>query len=339
MTRKILVLGGAGYIGAHVAKAIALRGDVPIVMDNLSSGRSDFVKWGPLVKADIRETAALDAVFRTFRPDAVMHFAASIEVGLGETDPIGFWNNNVAGALNVLEAMQLHSCRSFVFSSTCAVYGNPERLPLFETHSRRPINTYGRTKLAIEQALEDAARAGHIDYAVLRYFNASGASPDGEIGEEHDPETHLIPLALFAAHGTGAPLKVFGSDYETADGSCIRDYIHVSDLARGHLRALDRLFARQESFTCNLGTGQGVSVFEVLQAVERVTGRKVPFSIAPRRDGDPAALYANIEYAKHVLGFVTHRSTINQIVQDAWNYHRHQPGADHLPGTMCSQGG
>lgn len=322
MTRKVLVLGGAGYIGSHVAKALALRGDIPIVIDNLSSGHEAFVRWGPLLKADIREQAALDAAFRTFKPDAVMHFAASIEVGLGEQNPIEFWNNNVAGSLSVLSAMKTYGCRNLVFSSTCAVYGTPERLPLSETHPRRPINTYGRTKLAIEQALEDAARAGEINFAALRYFNAAGASPDGDLGEAHDPETHLIPLALQAADGTGAPLKLFGTDYDTPDGSCVRDFIHVSDLARGHLRALDRLLGRDESFACNLGTGHGVSVLEVLKAVAEVVGRPVPHSVHARRAGDPAELYANTGYACHMLGFKTFRSSIKDIVTDAWNYHR-----------------
>ena len=324
MSRKVLVLGGAGYIGSHVAKALALRGDLPIVIDNLTSGHEDFVRWGPLLKADIRDSSALDAAFRAFKPDAVMHFAASIEVGLGEMYPVEFWNNNVAGSLNVLSAMQAHGCRTLVFSSTCAIYGTPERLPLCETHPRHPINTYGRTKLAIEQALEDAARADIIDFAALRYFNAAGASPDGEIGEAHTPETHLIPLALQAADGTGAPLKLFGTDYDTTDGSCVRDFIHVSDLARGHLRALDRLLGRQESFACNLGTGHGVSVLEVLDAVGRVVGRPVPYTTNPRRAGDPAQLFANTAYAGHLLGFKPYRSSIKQIVQDAWNYHQQQ---------------
>ncbi|MFY0637800.1 UDP-glucose 4-epimerase GalE [Maricaulis maris] len=318
---KVLVLGGAGYIGAHAAKALARRGDQPVVFDNLSAGRREFVKWGPLVEADIRDRAALDAAFRAYRPDAVLHFAASIEVGIGEREPVAFWENNVAGSLGVLAAMQRHGCRNIVFSSTCAVYGEPEYLPLDERHARQPINTYGRTKLAVEQALEDAARAGVIDFAALRYFNASGASRDGDIGEEHEPETHLIPNALKAAAGIGGPMQVFGTNFATRDGSCVRDFIHVDDLAVGHLLALDRLAGRRESFACNLGTGQGVTVLEVLDAVGQVVGRPVPRLLAERRQGDAPELYADIGFAREALRFTPRRSSIQEIVQDAWRYH------------------
>ncbi|WP_300529440.1 UDP-glucose 4-epimerase GalE [Maricaulis sp.] len=318
---KVLVLGGAGYIGAHTAKALAARGDQPIVVDNLSSGRRDFVRWGPLVQADIRDGAALDAAFAAYKPDAVMHFAASIEVSIGEREPLAFWDNNLAGSISVLGAMQRSGCRRIVFSSTCAVYGEPERLPLCERHVRKPINTYGRTKLAVENVLEDAARAGDIEHAALRYFNASGASPDGDIGEEHEPETHLIPNALKAAAGLGGPMQVFGSDYATRDGSCVRDFIHVDDLAAGHLRALDRLAGRGGSFACNLGTGQGVTVMEVLDAVETVVGRPVPRVMSGRRPGDAPELYADTRFARDELGFAPARSNIEQIVEDAWRYH------------------
>ncbi|WP_291842260.1 UDP-glucose 4-epimerase GalE [Maricaulis sp.] len=321
MAKTVLVLGGAGYIGAHAAKALAGRGDLPVVLDNLSSGRRDFVRWGPLVEADIRDGAAFDAVFKTYRPDAVMHFAASIEVGIGERKPIEFWNNNVAGSLSVLSAMQRNRCRSIVFSSTCAVYGTPSLLPLRENHPRRPINTYGQTKLAVECALEDAARGGIIDFAALRYFNASGASPDGDIGEEHEPETHLIPNALKAAAGIGGPMQVFGTDYATRDGSCVRDFIHVDDLAAGHLLALDRLSETGESFACNLGTGRGVTVLEVLDAVEAVVGRPVPRKLSGRRPGDAPELYADVGFARDHLGFRPRSSAIGQVVQDAWRYH------------------
>ncbi len=318
---KILILGGAGYIGAHTAKALARRGDTPIVFDNLSSGHRDFVRWGPLIEGDIRNAATLDAAFQAYKPDAVIHFAASIEVGIGERTPVAFWDNNVSGSVSVLAAMQRNNCRSIVFSSTCAVYGEPQSLPLCEQHPRMPINTYGRTKLAIEQALEDAARAGVIDYAALRYFNASGASPDGEIGEDHDPETHLIPNAIKAAAGIGGPMQVFGTDYATRDGSCVRDFIHVDDLAMGHLMALDRLIAKRKSFACNLGTGQGVTVFEVLRAVEGVVGRPVPRILAGRRRGDAPELFADVRFARDELGFQPRFSHIDQIVKDAWRFH------------------
>lgn len=318
---KVLVLGGAGYIGAHVCKALAQRGDAPVVFDNFSAGRREAVKWGPLVEGDIRDPEALDRAFEAHRPDAVMHFAASIEVGIGEREPLAFWDNNVVGSLRVLEAMRRAGCEALVFSSTCAVYGAPQALPLTEDHPRNPINTYGRTKLAVEQMLEAAERAGGPRAAALRYFNASGASPDGDIGEEHDPETHLIPNALKAAAGLGGPMKLFGLDYDTPDGSCVRDFIHVDDLAQGHLAALDRLADGADGFACNLGTGWGVSVLEALQAVERVTGRPVPVEHAPRRAGDAAELYAQTVRAEDMLDFRPSRSDIETIVADAWRYH------------------
>lgn len=319
---KVLVLGGAGYIGSHVAKALAARGDEPVVFDNLSAGQRDFVRWGPLAEGDIRNPEALGAAFTEYRPDAVMHFAASIEVGIGEARPLEFWDNNVAGSLRVIEAMRAHDCRRLVFSSTCAVYGEPQSLPLTESHPRDPVNTYGKTKLAVELMLESAARAGELSFAALRYFNACGASPEGDIGEEHDPETHLIPNALKAAAGLGGPMRVFGTDYDTPDGSCLRDFIHVDDLAAGHLAALDRLMAGEESFACNLGTGVGTSVLDVLRAVERETGLEIPAEMHARRAGDPPALYADTEMARRVLGFRPQRSDIGVIVRDAWNYHR-----------------
>ena len=324
---KVLVLGGAGYIGAHVCKALAVRGDDPVVFDNLSAGRRDFVKWGALVEGDIRDADALDRAFRAHRPDAVMHFAASIEVGIGEAQPLAFWDNNVAGSLRVLEAMRRQGCEALVFSSTCAVYGAPQALPLTEDHPRHPINTYGRTKLAVEQMLEAGERAGGPRAAALRYFNASGASPDGEIGEEHDPETHLIPNALKAAAGLGGAMKLFGLDYDTPDGSCVRDFIHVDDLAQGHLSALDRLAAGHAGFACNLGTGCGVSVLEALGAVEKIIGRPVPVEHAARRPGDAPSLFSDTARAKDLLGFQPVRSDIETIVGDAWRYHAPRWGA------------
>lgn len=319
---KILVLGGAGYIGSHVCKAIAARGDTPIVFDNLSAGHRDFVRWGPLVEGDIRDSDALDHAFATHQPDAVMHFAASIEVGIGEREPLAFWDNNVAGSLSVFAAMQRHGCQVIVFSSTCAVYGQPEIVPITEAESRKPGNVYGRTKLAVETALDDLSRTGALRYAALRYFNAAGASPSAEIGEKHDPETHLIPNALKAAAGLLPEFTLFGDDYPTADGTCVRDFIHVEDLAVGHLAAVDRLLSGAESFACNLGTGEGISVRQVIDAVEAVTGLPVPLKNFPRREGDAAILSSNTQRARDLLAFNPERSDIETIVADAWRFHR-----------------
>lgn len=319
---KILVLGGAGYIGSHVCKAIAARGDTPVVFDNLSAGHRDFVRWGPLVEGDIRDGDALDHAFAAHQPDAVMHFAASIEVGIGEREPLAFWDNNVAGSLSVLAAMQRHGCKVIVFSSTCAVYGQPEIVPITEAERRKPGNVYGRTKLAVETALEDLSRTGALRYAALRYFNAAGASPSAEIGEKHDPETHLIPNALKAAAGLLPEFTLFGDDYPTADGTCVRDFIHVEDLAIGHLAAVDRLASGAESFACNLGTGEGISVKQVIDAVEKVTGFPVPLKLHPRREGDAAILSSNTQRAHDLLAFRPERSDIETIVADAWRFHR-----------------
>jgi len=319
---KILVLGGAGYIGSHVCKAIAARGDTPVVFDNLSAGHRDFVRWGPLVEGDIRDGDALDHTFATHQPDAVMHFAASIEVGIGEREPLAFWDNNLAGSLSVLAAMQRHGCEVIVFSSTCAVYGQPQIVPITEAESRKPGNVYGRTKLAVETALDDLSHTGVLRYAALRYFNAAGASPSAEIGEKHDPETHLIPNALKAAAGLLPEFTLFGDDYATPDGTCVRDFIHVDDLATGHLAAVDRLLSGAESFACNLGTGEGISVKQVIDAVEKVTGLPVPLNLHPRREGDAAILSSNTQRARDLLAFNPERSDIETIVADAWRFHR-----------------
>jgi UDP-glucose-4-epimerase GalE len=321
MSLKVLVVGGAGYIGSHVCKALAERGDTPIVLDNLSRGHRHAVQWGPLVEGDIRNGAILDTVLAAHEPDAVMHFAANIEVGEGQRDPVGFWVNNVGGTINLVDAMRRFGLHHIVFSSTCAVYGEPQILPIRESESRSPVNVYGQTKLAVEQMLADTSAHGGIHYAALRYFNAAGASPDGEIGEEHDPETHLIPNALKAAAGLGPPMKLFGDDYDTPDGTCVRDYIHVVDLARAHLLALDGILAGTRRIEVNLGSGRGVSVREVLTAVERVTGHAVPHEVCPRRAGDPPSLYADPAKAKDTLGFETQCSDIEGIIEDAWRFH------------------
>lgn len=319
---KVLVIGGAGYIGSHICKALAARGDEPVVFDNLSSGHAHAVRWGPLVQGDLRDRGALDGVFQQHQPDAVMHFAAHIEVGEGQRRPLAFWDNNVGGVLHLLYAMENASVDTLVFSSTCAVYGEPERIPITEDEPCKPVSVYGRTKHAVELILADLARVGKVRYAALRYFNAAGASMDGDIGEEHDPETHLIPNALKAAAGKAGRMKLFGNDYPTRDGTCIRDYVHVMDLADAHLAALDRLAAGERKIVANLGTGHGASVLEVVKSVEAVTGLAVPYEICPRRAGDAATLSADLTHAVTTLGFDPCRSDIETIVADAWRFHQ-----------------
>ncbi|PWE18681.1 UDP-glucose 4-epimerase GalE [Marinicauda salina] len=332
MAETILVAGGAGYIGSHACKALHAAGYRPVVYDDLSSGHEHAVRWGPLVRGDIRDVAALDAAFAEHRPAAVMHFAASIEVGEGEREPLKYWDNNVAGSASLLAAMGRAGCESIVFSSTCAVYGEPEALPISEAEPLKPASVYGRTKRAVEQMLADAARAHSLRYAALRYFNAAGASPDGEIGEEHDPETHLIPNALKAAAGLGEAMRLFGEDYDTPDGTCVRDYIHVADLADAHVAALKRLIGGTPEIVCNLGTGAGFSVREILNAVERATGRPVPHEINPRRPGDVARLYADVGRARDLLDFRPARSTPETIIADAWAFHAPRWGVEKADG-------
>ncbi len=320
-SNNILVAGGAGYVGSHAAKRLAAAGLTPIVFDNLSTGHREAVLWGPFIKGDIRDRRALSAAFAEYRPAAVMHFAACIEIGEGERDPEGFWNNNVGGTLSLLSSMRAAGVQAIVFSSTCAIYGQPEATPITEGEKQKPASTYGRTKLAAETMLGDFARAYGMRYGILRYFNASGADPEGRIGEEHDPETHLIPNALKAASGFSGPMRLFGADYDTPDGTCIRDYIHVEDLAEAHLLAVSHLLQGGSSFTINLGSGIGCSVREVLTAIADVTGRPVPYEILPRRAGDVARLVADPSAARDLLGFRTSRSDIRVIIKDAWRYH------------------
>lgn len=320
MTGHILVIGGAGYIGSHTCKALAQEGFTPVVYDDLSAGFAYNVKWGPLELGDIRDVDRLRGVVAKYDIEAALHFAARIEVGQGERDPGSFYDNNVYGSLCILDALRRAGVPRLIFSSTCAVYGLPQTAVLDETHPRQPESVYGRTKLMIEQAIEDYGRAYGLRYALLRYFNASGADPDGELGEEHEPETHLIPLALAAAAGRGNTLKLFGTDYDTPDGTCLRDYIHVQDLAGGHVLALKRLLDEAPSFACNLGVGAGYSVREVIDTVGQVTGRTVPVEEAPRRPGDVPALVADTAFARS-LGFAPRRSSLPQIVADAWAFH------------------
>jgi UDP-glucose 4-epimerase len=315
----VLVTGGAGYIGSHAAKALRAAGYRVTVYDNLSAGHRWATLGAPLVEGDIADVDAVRRALRDTGASAVMHFAAWLNVGDSVADPAGYYRNNVMGTLATLEAMAAESCRLFVFSSTCAVYGEPVETPISETHPTAPINAYGQTKLAIEQALPHYERAYGLRAIRLRYFNAAGADPDGELGEEHAPEIHAIPRALEAATG-GAEFKIMGDDYPTPDGTCLRDYIHVSDLADAHVRALRRLETGGAPTVYNLGTERPTSVREVVEAVERVTGRTVAKSMAPRRPGDPAVLYASARRARQELGWVAARPDIDTIVGDAWRW-------------------
>ena len=321
----ILVTGGAGYIGSHCCKALAARGHRPIVLDSLVKGCRENVRWGEFVPADINDPAALDRCFERFRPDAVMHFAAFIEVGESVTDPLRYYANNVGGTLGLLQAVRRYGIGTFVFSSSAAVYGSPERVPIEEDHPLSPLSPYGWTKRMMETMLADFGNAYGLRWAALRYFNAAGADADGEIGEAHDPESHLIPRVLDAAL-QGQPVTVFGSDYPTPDGTCIRDYVHVSDLAAAHIAALEYLAAGGRSTAVNLGQGRGYSVREVIRTAEQVTGLSIPVRISGRRPGDPPALVASNRKASQLLGWTPHQSGLENIVRSAWVWHRNLRG-------------
>ena len=312
---KILVAGGAGYIGSHTCKALAACGFLPVVYDNLTSGRHAFVRWGPLVVGDLLDTVSLANAFAEHRPVAVLHFAASAYVEESVQNPAKYYLNNIVGALHLLEAARSTGCVPIVFSSSCAVYGETPVQPITEDATRSPISPYGRTKLTIENALTDYSEAYGLRSITLRYFNAGGCDPDGEVGESHDPETHLIPRAVLAALGHLGELTLFGDDYPTTDGTAIRDYVHVSDLADAHVAAVRLLLGGGESTQLNLGTGSGFSVRQVLETVTRVTGLSVPYRVAPRRPGDPAILVADSSHAKRLLNFSTARSEVETVVR------------------------
>jgi UDP-arabinose 4-epimerase len=314
---SVLVTGGAGYVGSHVCKALDRAGLVPVTLDNLATGHREAVKWGPLEVGDVRNQDQVAGVMQRHRVTAVLHFAAASLVGESASKPLDYYDNNVGGAISLVAAMRRCGVAPIVFSSTCAVYGMPETLPIQETESTRPINVYGRTKLAVEHLLADVAATGAIRAVMLRYFNAAGADGEGEIGEAHAPETHLIPLAIQAARDPARPLSVFGSDYPTADGTCERDYVHVEDLAEAHIRALRFLDGAEGSRAFNLGTGRPVSVRQVITEVERVLGTKVSTIEAPRRAGDPPRLFAAPGLAERDLGWVATRSDVGSIVESA----------------------
>ena len=316
--------GGAGYIGSHAAKALTRAGHTVFVYDNLVAGHREAVRFGTLIEGDIADVATVRSALRDHQISTVMHFAALLDVGESVRDPARYYRNNVVGTLGVLEAMAAESVTRFVFSSTCATYGEPIETPLVESHPQNPINSYGASKLAIEKALPHFERAYGIHSVALRYFNAAGADPDGEIGEDHSPEIHVIPRAIDAAGG-GPGLQVFGDDYPTPDGTCLRDYVHVSDLADAHVKALEALADDRRSEAYNLGTGRPHSVKEVINAVERATGRPVPWTLGPRRAGDPAVLYAAPYKAQAELGWAPRFSDLDSIVRTAWAWHRAHP--------------
>lgn len=321
---NILVVGGAGYIGSHAVRYLLREGHEVRVLDNLVFGHRGSVPAETLLGGDLADRASLDAALRVLPFDAVMHFAAFAYVGESVTDPAKYYRNNVVGTLNLLDAMRAADVRKIVFSSTCATYGSPEKLPITESTPQNPINPYGYTKLVIERALTDYAHAYGLGAAALRYFNASGAADDGSIGEDHEPETHLIPLIFRAAQGQIPHISVFGTDYPTPDGTCIRDYIHVDDLADAHWRVLDRVQPGKLA-VYNLGTGRGYSVREVIQSAERVTGLPIPVVEGPRRAGDPPVLVAGAEAARRDLGWEPKYTEIDDIVGSAWAWHSSHP--------------
>jgi UDP-arabinose 4-epimerase len=318
----VLVTGGAGYIGSHTCKALAVSGYTPVAYDSLVHGHREAVKWGPLEVGDIADTGRLLQVMARHRPAAVIHFAGLIAVGESVQDPVLYYRANVAATLDLLDAMRRAEIGAMVFSSSAAVYGAPDSVPIAETARLEPTSPYGHSKLMVERILADCGHAYGLSWAALRYFNAAGADPEGETGENHQPETHLIPRALMAAAGDISHLDVFGSDYPTADGTCIRDYVHVSDLAASHVAALQEVLAGRGPLVLNLGTGRGFSVRQVVAAVERVTGRRVPLKVSPRRPGDPPSLVADPSLAARALGGEARFTELDAIVATAWNWYR-----------------
>ena len=318
---NLLITGGAGYIGSHTAKAAARAGYQPVILDNLERGHEWAVRWGPLVRADLGDRAALRRLFNEYKFSAVIHFAALSAVGESMREAGRYFSNNVGGTLNLLEAMREVGVNVLVFSSTAAVYGDPIQVPIPEDHPKNPISPYGESKLMVEQALRWYAGVHGLSAACLRYFNASGADPEGETGESHEPETHLIPLALDASSGRRPHLDIFGDDYPTPDGTAIRDYVHVSDLADAHVLAMRRLQENPRLLVYNLGTGHGASVREVVAEVERVTGRRVPVRVGARREGDPPVLVADASRAQSELGWSPRLSSLGSIVETAARWH------------------
>lgn len=319
---KVLVTGGAGYIGSHAVRQLKRSGHQTVVLDNLVFGHAEFVSPDELITGDLSDTVLLQKTFKENRFDAVMHFAAYAYVGESVENPAKYYRNNVASTLNLLDAMIAHGVKRFIFSSTCATYGLPETVPITETHPQQPINPYGMTKWMVEKILKDFDRAYGLKSVCLRYFNAAGADPEGGIGEDHSPETHLIPLVFDAALGRRPHMTVFGTDYPTADGTCIRDYIHVTDLADAHVLALKFLSGHGRSEIFNLGNGRGFSVKEIIQSVEKITGHPIPVQFGGRREGDPPVLIGSAEKAKKILGWQPRLADLSVILETAWRWHR-----------------
>ena len=322
--KTILVAGGAGYIGSHTQKYLLNNNYNVVVVDNLVYGHKEAVLTENFEQVDLADKEALDKVFKKYKIDAVIHFAAYTYVGESVTSPKKYYHNNVVNTLNLLDAMIENNVKNIVFSSTCATYGNPQYTPIDEKHPQSPINPYGKTKLMMEQIMADYETAYGLKYVALRYFNAAGCDAQGQLGESHDPETHLIPLVLKAIKGEIPQINVFGTDYETPDGTCIRDYIHVEDLADAHMLAVEKLFSGEKSYCINLGTGIGTSVKEIIKAAEEVTGKSVPLVYGERRVGDPAKLYASNQMSKDVLGWNPKYTDINKIIETAWLWERNK---------------
>lgn len=318
---NVLVTGGAGYIGSHVCQTLAQQGYHPITVDNLSRGHKDFVKWGPLHQIDISETAKISEIIKAEKIENVFHLAAYAYVGESVHDPLLYYQNNVLGSLSLLNAMKEAGARQIIFSSTCATYGVPKVIPIDENSPQNPINPYGKSKLMVENILREFVRAHHFSAVSLRYFNAAGADINGKIGESHEPETHLIPLVLAAAHDQNNEISIYGNDYSTKDGTCVRDYIHVHDLAEAHLLSMNYLKTNSGFFEFNLGTGHGLSVKEIIETAEKVANKKVNVKISGRREGDPAELVASGRKAKEVLDWNPRFSKIETIIETANNWH------------------
>ena len=319
---NILVTGGAGYIGSHACKALAKAGFVPVTFDNFVTGWQDAVRFGPCVKGDLTHRTAIDAAFEEFQPEAVLHFAALSRVDEAMSDPGLYWRNNVMGSLNLIEAAVAHNCLDFVFSSTCATYGDHDNVVLDENTEQHPINAYGASKLAVEQILRDFGATYGLRHVIFRYFNVAGADPDAEVGEFHRPETHLIPIVLDAVAGARDQVTVYGTDYPTPDGTCIRDYVHVSDLVDAHILGLRWLMDGKGNRVFNLGTGSGFSVREVIDSARRVTNREVPSTIGERRAGDAVKLVSGSVRAEEELNWQPQKSTMAQMIEDAWRWHQ-----------------
>ena len=321
---KILITGGAGYIGSHVVKLLGEKGFEVLVVDNLSRGHEEAVLYGKLIVADLKDKRGLTDIFKEFKPDAVMHFAAFIEVAESVKEPLKYYRNNTLNTINLLETMVENGVKNFIFSSTAAVYGMPEKVPIPETEPLKPINPYGQSKAFVEKMLEDFEKAYGLKYVSLRYFNASGADPEGIIGESHNPETHLIPLTLKAAKGEMESIKIFGTDYPTPDGTCIRDFVHVSDLAEAHILALDYLLNGGKSCALNCGYGHGFSVKEVIETAKKVTGINFKVEERGRREGDPAVLVADNSKIVKLLNWKPKFDDLEYIIETAWNWERNK---------------